>query len=205
MSQQETRWIKRVLHWLPAITVLLYNSCIDHSRSFAGSIQRIPPQSFEKLDNPADNRDRNECVVDCTVKTRRRQAHCSFRTWVPGDCNPSCPAGDDRIKILRFCSCTFSRTGILEGPGPLSLEAGLAEAQASWYCASSPLCPEPLFLSVIVLDNILVNVWTILMFPRRSKEAIHSIHCWGSGQRCLHPFCNPLQPVEGPSLHPLSP
>lgn len=49
---------------------------------------------------------------------------------------------------------------------------GLVPITGSWIGGSTSQlvlkelvnCPEPLFLSVIVLDNILINIWTIIMF-----------------------------------------
>ncbi len=67
---------------------------------------------------------------------------------------------------------------------------GLVPIAGSWIGGSTSQlvlkelvnCPETLFLSVIVLDNILVNIWTIIMFQviRRSASLNEFFHITGS-------------------------
>ncbi len=171
LGQQKTRWIQNILNWFPAIlfaylipAVITHTASIDLSKVYLHSLSR-------------------NWIIPLTIITVMSALSLAQLKHV----------GAKPIALFVLGSFVIATLPplLVMGASKLSPEAhsllidqeywrGLVPIVGSWIGGSTSQlvlrelaeCPEPLFLSVLVLDNILVNIWTILMFQaiKRSES-----------------------------------
>jgi uncharacterized membrane protein len=175
MSQQETRWIQRVLQWFPAIlfcylipALITHGALLDLSKVYLHSLSRnwIIPMTIVTV------------MSALSITQLKRVGTKPIALFVLG----SLVIATLPVLLVMIAS-KFSQSA-----KSLFLEQeywrGLVPIVGSWIGGSTSqlvlreltACPEQLFLSVIVLDNLLVNIWTILMFQAiKASDSFNSV------------------------------
>jgi len=163
LGRQQTRWIQRVLDWFPAI-LFAYVIPAVFTHAFSVDLSRVSLHDLSR-----------NWIIPVTILTVMSSLSLQKLREVGVKPLVLFFSGSLAIATLAPLLVLLSEPFI-----PASREIfiekeywrGLIPMAGSWIGGSTSQlvlkelarCPESLFLSVLVLDNILVNAWTILMF-----------------------------------------
>lgn len=174
LDHQHNKWIKRILDWIPAILfAYVIPAIITHSTGWRFSDSYLHTISKEWIIPFA-------IVAVMSALSFRQLKMIGFRPILLFVGGSFVIATLPVILVLMtsFISGEYLSLFIDEG-----YWKGLVPIVGGWIGGSTSQlilkelseCPESLFLAVLVLDNILVNIWTILMFQsiKRSDDINH--------------------------------
>ncbi len=175
ITRQTTLWVRRVLHWIPAILfVYLIPALVTHSASL--DLSKVYLHSLSR-----------NWIIPLTIVIV--MSALSIEQLKRVGVKPIVLFG---IGSFAIATLPVLLVWLLSGISPASQQLwveqeywrGLVPIVGSWIGGSTSQlvlrelthCPEPLFLSIIVLDNLLVNVWTILMFQAiKSSDSVNAM------------------------------
>ncbi|MDX1479737.1 MAG: DUF819 family protein, partial [Saprospiraceae bacterium] len=174
LDQREEPWVKRILNWLPAIlfayiipAICTHTFGLDLS---AGPIHRWSRDLIIPL----------ALLMVMSALSFRQLKLIGVRPIVVFVSGSAAVATLPLVLVMAFkWADPGSYTLIIEE----GYWKGLVPIVGSWIGGSTSqlvlkevvACPEGLFLTILVLDNILINIWTILMFQaiKRSDQLNH--------------------------------
>ena len=163
IGKVNSKWVKVVLDWFPAI-LFAYVIPAAFTHTFALDLSKVPLHDFSK-----------SWIIPFTILTV--MSALSFKQLKIVGLKPIIVFVSGSLVIATLPVVLVMIFGLLD---PQSNEMfidqaywkGLAPIVGGWIGGSTSQLvlkelaetPEALFLSILVLDNILVNIWTILMF-----------------------------------------
>ena len=168
LDRWEHKWIKSIFDWVPAILLsYIIPAIISHAFGFDFSQAKIHGLSkdfFIPLTIIA-------VMASLSLSQLRAIGHKPILVFV---------AGSFFIALFpvlfmmlfedtELVSSTLSSNGYWMGIPPI-VGSWIGGSTSQLVLKELVNCPENIFLSVLVMDNILVNVWTILMFQTIKKS-----------------------------------
>ena len=169
LDRWEHKWVKSIFDWVPAIllsyiipAIISYAMGFDFSQS---NIHGLSKDFFIPLTIIA-------VMASLSLGQVRAIGFKPIAVFVAGSVFIALfPV----VFILVFeetelVSTTFSANGFWKGVPPI-VGSWIGGSTSQLVLKELVNCPENIFLSVLVMDNILVNVWTILMFQTIKKSS----------------------------------
>ena len=163
LSRQEAGWVRRLLDWFPAI-LFAYLVPAIFTHVFELDLSKVLLHKWSK-----------EWIIPLAIVAVMSALSFSQLRIIGVRPIVLFVAGSFIIAVLPILLLTLSLPFTDALQKMLILDEywkGLVPIVGSWIGGSTSQlvlkeiinCPEPLFLAVLVLDNVLVNIWTIFMF-----------------------------------------
>lgn len=175
LNRQQSRFIQKILYWVPAILfIYLIPASITHAASL--DLSKVYLHALSR-----------NWIIPLTVVTVMSALSIVHLRQVGSKPIILFVSGSLVIATLPVV-LVWIGSGLSHDTKTLFVAEqywrGLVPIVGSWIGGSTSQlvlreladCPETLFLSVVVLDNLLVNIWTILMFQAiKRSDAFNSI------------------------------
>ena len=169
LEKQKSKWIRKILDWFPAI-LFAYVIPAAFTHTFDWDLSTVQLHSWSK-----------SVIIPLAILLVMSEI--DFRQLKMIGCDPVL------LFVLGYCVIAVMAPFLVVAASLFS-EAipqlviqegywkGLVPIVGGWIGGSTSQlvlkevveCPEGLFLAILVLDNILVNIWTILMFQMIKKS-----------------------------------